>query len=114
MKCLNNGKCVTDKNNVPFCECVDKRYVGTQCEQDITLVFNTTETVRTSAILDSEKEAESCSFLGNDLQTIDYILFFLIISLIFIIIVVTIYIYVQCSIKRYRNRYLYLSFANFY
>lgn len=107
MKCLNGGECKIDQNNVPFCDCADKRFVGTQCEQDVTLLFNETqrESVRRSAILDSDKvDAEQCDILGNDLQTIDYILFFLILSLLFIVIIVTIYIYVQCSIKNYRNR----------
>lgn len=108
MKCLNGGECQIDQNNVPFCDCVDKRFVGTQCEQDVTLLFNETqnESVRRSAILDSiNLNEEQCDFLGNDLQTIDYILFFLVLSLLFIMIIVTIYIYVQCSIKRYRNSF---------
>ncbi len=32
MSCSNGGKCLTDDRDIPYCECTDKRYTGTQCE----------------------------------------------------------------------------------
>ncbi len=33
MKCLNGGKCQVGLKNIPYCECPDKRFTGTQCEK---------------------------------------------------------------------------------
>jgi hypothetical protein len=32
MTCLNGGKCKVGVKNLPYCECLDKRFAGTQCE----------------------------------------------------------------------------------
>lgn len=103
MKCLNGGKCLTDLMDVPYCECDDRRFIGTQCEISLMEFTNATE-VKVSALLESKDDIQ-CAWLGNDVKTIDYIFFFLIVAFTFIIIVCIIYVYVHLNVKHIK-RYL--------
>lgn len=101
MNCSNGGKCLTDDLNVPFCECTNKRYTGTQCEIDLTQFTNVTQAVKAEALLNSDERID-CPILGANTAIIDYLFLVVIISLIIIIIIGAIYVYVQLRIKKFK------------
>ncbi len=102
MKCLNGGKCAVGMGNVPFCECANRRFTGTQCEIDLRELMNGTRAVRSERVLENEEEAMSvsCGVLGNDADTIDYVFVALVIAGVLILVLVVAYIYVQVKVKR--------------
>jgi hypothetical protein len=109
MTCLNGGQCVQDeRNNVPFCECSDKRFTGTQCEIDLNLFTNSSR-VRSGKIVEAD-DLVNCGVLGNNVTVIDYVFFSLVIACILVAIIGIIYVYVQIKIKRVKR---YLRKVNF-
>ena len=109
MRCMNNGKCVTDEANnyVPFCECGNKRFTGTQCEIDLEEFSNATRPVRSEKVVDGLDDMVmvlgECGVLGNDVSSIDYLFFALVITCILIGIIGIIYVFVQIKIKRVKR-----------
>jgi len=107
MKCLNGGKCVVDKKmgNVPFCECMNRRFTGTQCEIDLTEFINGTRSVRPEKVVENLEEdlSFSCGVLGNDVEIIDYVFVALVITGVLIFVLVVVYIYVQVKVKRVKK-----------
>lgn len=100
MKCLNGGKCKLGHKNVPYCECIDKRFTGTQCEIDLVLLGNETEIVKfKTSSLELENRVK-CDILGNDVNFIDYVFTTMMLFFLLIIIIVVVYVYVQLNIRR--------------
>ena len=46
MTCLNGGKCKVGVKNLPYCECQDKRFAGTQCEIGYLLLLLLNEIIK--------------------------------------------------------------------
>lgn len=100
MKCLNGGKCSVGIKNIPYCECPDKRFTGTQCEIDLSKHANSSDLVKLKLSSEHLEIQITCDILGNDVTLIDYIFATMMLFLILIIIIVIVYIYVQINIRR--------------
>jgi len=102
MKCLNGGKCQVGLKNIPYCECPNKRYTGTQCEKDI-LTLNSSEADKLKSLSLQLESQISCDILGNDVTLIDYAFAAMMLFFALVIIIVMIYIYVQINIRKVKK-----------
>jgi len=112
MKCQNGGVCVTGANEIPFCNCPNKQFAGTQCEIDLSPMTNNLASFHArTAALGLDKPVD-CDMLGNEASTIHYVFAVLIIFLVLVVIVVAIYVCVQSSISRTKKYMKQVNYEN--